>query len=126
MHEVLRFWLRRGVAGFRIDVLWLLIKDDQWRDNPPNPDYKPGMPLFQSQLPLYTTDRPENQDVVAGLRAVVDEFDDRVLIGEIYLPLNRLVAYYGKDLKGVQLPFNFQLLQVALGRAQHRGSDRSI
>jgi len=111
MHEVLRFWLRRGVAGFRIDVLWLLIKDDEWRDNPPNPDYTPGMPLFQSQLPVYTTDRPENQDVVAGLRAVVDEFDDRVLIGEIYLPLNRLVAYYGKNLKGVQLPFNFQLLQ---------------
>jgi len=111
MHEVLRFWLRRGVAGFRIDVLWLLIKDDRWRDNPPNPDYTPGMPLFQSQLPVYTTDRPENQDVVAGLRAVVDEFDDRVLIGEIYLPLNRLVAYYGKNLKGVQLPFNFQLLQ---------------
>ena len=58
MHEVLRFWLRRGVAGFRIDVLWLLIKDDQWRDNPPNPDYKADMPLFHSQLPLYTTDRP--------------------------------------------------------------------
>ncbi len=112
MHEVLRFWLRRGVAGFRVDVLWLLIKDDQWRDNPPNPDYTPGMPLFHSQLPVYTTDRPENQEVVAGLRAVVDEFDDRVLIGEIYLPLNRLVAYYGKNLTGVQLPFNFQLLQA--------------
>jgi alpha-glucosidase len=112
MHDVLRFWLRRGVAGFRVDVLWLLIKDDKWRNNPPNPDYTPGTPLFHSQLPLYTTDRPENQDVVAGLRAVVDEFDDRVLIGEIYLPLDRLVAYYGKNLKGVQLPFNFQLLQA--------------
>jgi alpha-glucosidase len=112
MQEVLRFWLRRGVAGFRIDVLWLLIKDDEWRDNPPNPDYRPGMPLFHSQLPLYTTDRPENQNIVAGLRAVVDEFDDRVLIGEIYLPLERLVAYYGKDSRGVQLPFNFQLLQT--------------
>ena len=48
MHDVLRFWLRRGVDGFRIDVLWLLIKDDQWRDNPPNPDFRPGMPDFQS------------------------------------------------------------------------------
>ena len=112
MHEVLRFWLRRGVAGFRIDVLWLLIKDDQWRNNPPNPDYKQGMPLFHSQRPVYTADRPENQNIVAGLRAVVDEFDDRVLIGELYLPLERLVAYYGKDLKGVQLPFNFQLLRT--------------
>lgn len=113
MHDVLRFWLNRGVDGFRVDVLWLLIKDDQWRDNPPNPDYKSGMAPFHSQLPLYTTDRPEVQAIVSGLRRVLDEFDSRVLIGEIYLPLDRLMAYYGANLDGVQLPFNFQLLQSA-------------
>jgi len=111
MHDVLRFWLRRGVDGFRVDVLWHLIKDDQFRDNPPNPRYAPGMPPHHSQIPLYTTDRPEVQEIVAGLRKVVDEFDDRVLIGEIYLPVERLVAYYGANLGGVHLPFNFQLLQ---------------
>ena len=113
MHDVLRFWLRRGVDGFRIDVLWLLIKDEQWRDNPANPNYKSGGPLFDSQIPLYTSDRPEVQAVVAGLRRVADEFDDRVLIGEIYLPLDRLMSYYGARLEGVQLPFNFQLLLSA-------------
>ena len=112
MHEVLRFWLRKGVDGFRIDVLWMLIKDDQWRDNPANPQFKPGMPPFSRQIPLYTTDRPEVQTVVSGLREVTNEFADSVLIGEIYLPLNRLMTYYGKDLSGVQLPFNFQLLQT--------------
>src|SRR6201996_4924642 len=112
MHDVLRFWLRRGVDGFRIDVLWNLIKDDQWRDNPPNPAYQIGQNPQHSQIPLYTTDRPEVQAVVAGLRSVTDEFEDRVLIGEIYLPVERLVAYYGVNLKGVQLPFNFQLLQA--------------
>lgn len=111
MHDVLRFWLNRGVDGFRVDVLWLLIKDDRWRDNPPNPDYTSGMPLFHSQIPVYTTDRTEVQTVVTGLRRVLDEFDSRVLIGEIYLPLDRLMAYYGTDLDGVHLPFNFQLLQ---------------
>jgi alpha-glucosidase len=111
MHEVLRFWFRRGVDGFRIDVLWLLIKDDEWRDNPPNPAYESGMPVFQTQIPLYTSDRPEVQSVVAGLRDVANEFDDRVLIGEIYLPLEKLIGYYGAHLGGVQLPFNFQLLQ---------------
>jgi alpha-glucosidase len=111
MHDVLRFWLRRGVDGFRVDVLWHLIKDAEFRDNPPNPQYSPGMPPHHSQVPLYTTDRPEVQQIVAGLRKVVDEFDDRVLIGEIYLPVERLVAYYGADLGGVHLPFNFQLLQ---------------
>lgn len=112
MHDVLRFWLKKGVDGFRIDVLWMLIKDDKWRDNPVNPQYQAGMPFFSSQIPLYTTDRPEVQTIVSGLRQVTDEFKDRVLIGEIYLPLNRLMSYYGKDLRGVQLPFNFQLLQT--------------
>jgi alpha-glucosidase len=111
MHDVLRFWLVHGVDGFRVDVLWHLIKDDQFRDNPPNPAYRPGDPPHHSQIPLYTTDRPEVQDIVAGLRRVVDESKDRVLIGEIYLPLERLVAYYGTRLDGVHLPFNFQLLQ---------------
>jgi alpha-glucosidase len=113
MHDVLRFWLKKGVDGFRIDVLWMLIKDDLWRDNPLNPQFRPGMPLFSSQIPLYTSDRPEVQDIVAGLRRVTDEFQDRVLIGEIYLPLDRLVTYYGVNSSGVQLPFNFQLLQSA-------------
>jgi alpha-glucosidase len=112
MHDVLRFWLTKGVDGFRIDVLWMLIKDDQWRDNPVNPEFRSGMPLFSGHIPLYTSDRPEAQLIVAGLRQVTDEFEDRVLIGEIYLPLNRLMAYYGKNSSGVQLPFNFQLLQT--------------
>ncbi len=113
MHDVLRFWLKRGVDGFRVDVLWLLIKDDLWRDNPPNPDYTTAMAPHRNQFPLYTTDRPEVLEVISGLRKVVDEFDDRVLIGEIYLPLARLMAYYGTALDGVHLPFNFQLFHTA-------------
>ena len=38
MDDVLRFWLDRGIDGFRVDVIWHLIKDDQLRDNPPTPD----------------------------------------------------------------------------------------
>jgi alpha-glucosidase len=112
MHGVLRFWLDRGVDGFRVDVLWLLIKDDQFRDNPPNPRWKPGDPPHTSQVALYSADQPEVQDVVAGLRRVIDSYEDRVLIGEIYLPIERLVAYYGANLKGANLPFNFQLLET--------------
>jgi alpha-glucosidase len=46
------------------------------------------------------------------MRRVADEFSDRVLIGEIYLPFERLVAYYGRNLAGVHLPFNFSLLSA--------------
>jgi alpha-glucosidase len=110
IYDVMRFWMRRGVDGFRVDVLWHLIKDEQFRDNPPNPSFRPGRPPHEALLPLYTTDRPEMQEVVAEMRGVVDEFGDRLLIGEIYLPVKRLVAYYGRDLRGVHLPFNFSLI----------------
>ncbi|HEY2136576.1 MAG TPA: alpha-amylase family glycosyl hydrolase [Xanthobacteraceae bacterium] len=110
IHDVMRFWLARGVDGFRVDVIWRLIKDDQFRDNPPNPEFAPGRPPHERLLQVYTADRPEVHEVVAELRRVVDEFDDRVLIGEIYLPLERLVTYYGAELHGAQLPFNFTLL----------------
>jgi alpha-glucosidase len=110
IYDVMRFWLRRGVDGFRVDVLWHLIKDNQFRDNPANPAFVPGRPPHEGLLPLYTTDRPEMADVLTELRSVVDEFSERLLIGEIYLPVERLVAYYGRDLRGVHLPFNFSLL----------------
>jgi alpha-glucosidase len=113
MHDVLRFWLDRGVDGFRVDVLWHLIKDDQFRDNPANPHCRPEDPPHQRQVMVYSADRPEVQEVVAGLRRIVDEYEDRVLIGEIYLPIERLVAYYGADLAGAHLPFNFQLIEAA-------------
>ena len=115
MYDVLRFWLDRGVDGFRVDVMWHLIKDDRLRDNPPDPDWTPDRPGSSFRLlATYTTDRPETMDIVADMRAVLDEFGDRVLIGEIYLPYERLVAYYGThpDRPGAHLPFNFRLLLV--------------
>lgn len=113
MHAVLRFWLDRGVDGFRVDVLWHLIKDAEFRDNPPNPAYREGDPPHTQQVMLYSADRPEVHELVAELRRITDDYGDRVLIGEIYLPIERLVAYYGVDLKGAHLPFNFQLIETA-------------
>jgi alpha-glucosidase len=112
IHDVMRFWLRKGVDGFRVDVIWHLIKDAEFRDNPPNPGYRYGRPPHEQVLPLRTTDQPEVHDVIAGMRRVIDEFDARVLIGEIYLPPERLVAYYGKDVAEAHLPFNFALLST--------------
>jgi len=112
MFEVMRFWLDRGVDGFRVDVIWHLIKDDQFRDNPPNPDWTPGRPGNERLLEFYSTDRPEVHEVVSQMRRVVDAYPDRVLIGEIYLSVGQLVTYYGPKLDEANLPFNFQLLQA--------------
>jgi maltooligosyltrehalose trehalohydrolase len=50
MFGALRFWLDRGVDGFRVDVIWLLIKDEALRDNPPNPHFQPEGPEGHSQV----------------------------------------------------------------------------
>jgi alpha-glucosidase len=112
IHDDMRFWLAKGVDGFRVDVIWHLIKDAEFRDNPPNPHFREGRPPHEQILTKYSTDQPEVHEVIAGMRRVIDEFDGRVLIGEIYLPLHRLVAYYGNDLGGAHLPFNFALLST--------------
>ncbi len=113
MLNVLRFWLDRGVDGFRVDVMWLLIKDDLFRDNPINPGYRGAGPSAHRFLQLYNSNRPEVHSIVREMRAVLDRYRDRVLIGEIYLPVQQLVTYYGEDLKGAELPFNFHLIQCA-------------
>jgi alpha-glucosidase len=111
MYNVLRFWLERGVDGFRVDVIWHLIKDAQFRDNPPNLGYRTGQQPYARLDPVYTTDRPEVHEVIGEMRRLVDAYEDRVLIGEIYLPVERLVTYYGINRQGMHLPFNFQLLR---------------
>ncbi len=110
MLEVLRFWLDRGVDGFRIDALRQIIKDDQLRHNPPNPDYQPYQDPYHQEFPTYTTDRPEVMDMIARMRHLSEQYEERLLIGELYLPIERLVTYYGIEGKGVHLPFNFHLI----------------
>jgi alpha-glucosidase len=110
MHDVLRFWLDRGVDGFRIDVIHHLLEDALFRDNPPNPGFEQGMRPSHALLRTYTVDQPELQDIIAEVRSVVDEYPEKVLIGEIHLPIDRLVTYYGAELSGIHLPFNFNLI----------------
>jgi alpha-glucosidase len=110
MLDALRFWLDRGVDGFRVDVIWLMIKDEQLRDNPPNPDYVEGQRSLGALLPLYSADQPEVHDIIGMMRRLLDQYDERMMVGEIYLPLERLMTYYGVNSSGTHLPFNFQLI----------------
>jgi alpha-glucosidase len=70
-----------------------------------------GQSTGNSLLTVYNSNQPEVHVVVAEMRALIDQYPNRVLIGEIYLPVKALMTYYGKDLKGANLPFNFLLLQ---------------
>jgi alpha-glucosidase len=88
------------------------VKDEHFNDNPPNESWCEGMDPYQKVVPVHNTDRPEVHDIIRRMRALFDRFDARVLIGEIYLPVERLVQYYGADLAGAHLPFNFQLINA--------------
>ncbi|HEX6983759.1 MAG TPA: alpha-amylase family glycosyl hydrolase, partial [Planctomycetaceae bacterium] len=112
MFDAMRFWLDRGVDGFRVDVIWHIVKDEEFRDNPRNPDYRPGNNPYHEFLETYTADRPEVHDVISEMRAVLDAYPERMMVGEIYLPVERLVAYYGEGGEGVHMPFNFQLVTL--------------
>ena len=110
MFNAMRFWLDKGVDGFRVDVMWHMIKDDQFRDNPINPDYTEDKSPYDKYIQAYNTDQPEVHEIVKKMRNVMDEYDERVMIGEIYLPIDKLVTYYGEDNEGTHLPFNFLLV----------------
>jgi alpha-glucosidase len=112
MYDIMKFWLDLGIDGFRIDVIWHLIKDRHLRDNPKNPFYEEHMNPYDSLLPLYSTDQSEVHEIVEEMRAIHDQYNEHMMIGEIYLPIQRLVTYYGASGKGAHLPFNFTLISM--------------
>ena len=113
MLDALRFWMKRGVDGFRMDVVGLIIKDKELRDNPPDPDANPNLlpnDLFGRQLHIYNQDQDEVHEMIKAIRATLDEFPDRCGIGELWGPMDRWVRYYGENGDELQLPFNFRLM----------------
>jgi alpha-glucosidase len=111
MLDVLRFWLERGVDGFRVDVISLLIKDAHFRDEPYVPDPATASEDELMQSHTRTEDQPEGHDIIRQMRRVLDDYGNRVLIGELWYPYEKLVTYYGKNLDECHLPFNFGLLK---------------
>jgi alpha-glucosidase len=116
MLGVMRFWLDKGVDGFRVDVIWLMMKDELLRDEPANPDWD-GVVPHNSLRHIYTQSVAGVHDVIRQMRAVLDEYDERMMVGEIYLPNEELVTYYGRFLPDqtndeCHMPFNFQLINT--------------
>jgi alpha-glucosidase len=103
--EILRFWLDRGVNGFRIDVAHALVKDAALADEPE------PFPVTRFSSDWRTAiDRPEVHDIYRGWRRIADAYDgDRVLVGEIvFSDATRVAAYLRPD--ELQLAFNFSLV----------------
>jgi alpha-glucosidase len=114
MFEVLRFWLDRGVDGFRIDVAQFVAKDPLLRDNPPNtdPELMAFMGAWRRQLHLYDHGHPDLHAIYREFRALLDSYPgDRVSIGEMHHEqFDVWAGFYGQNLDEIHLPFNFHLL----------------
>ena len=113
MLDVVRFWLRRGVDGLRVDAIDALFEDPSLRPNPYEARLRPGSATEHSQHFKYNEYQPENFEEFRRLRSVAAEFGaDRVLIGETYpRRIGELRKYYGAHDDAFQLPFNFYLLR---------------
>lgn len=80
--EVARFWMDRGVDGFRLDVANYYVHDARLRDNPPSGDPTPALPR-NMQLHAYNSNQPETLAFVAKLREVLDGWGDKMMVGEL-------------------------------------------
>ncbi|MFT3728459.1 MAG: alpha-amylase family glycosyl hydrolase [Terricaulis sp.] len=80
--DVAKFWLDRGIDGFRLDVVNFFVHDAQLRDNPPLPFKKTPPRPHQFQRQLYTRTQPETLQFIARLRALLDQYG-AMAVGEI-------------------------------------------
>jgi alpha-glucosidase len=113
MADTLRFWLKRGVDGFRVDASAVLAEDDLLRDDPPNLEADDATPPPQRLKRIFTDDRRESVAYIEEMRAVLDEFGDRLLCGEVQGKTDRIGHFYGEpDCPRFHLPLNFALLDT--------------
>lgn len=107
----MRFWLDKGVDGFRVDVIWMMIKDAHFRDEELNSGWD-GVAPYGRIKHERTQNLPEVHDVIREMRKVLDAYDERMMVGEIYMPNADLMTYYGAELDECHMPFNFQLIRA--------------
>jgi alpha-glucosidase len=120
--EILRFWLDRGVDGFRIDVAHRMARDPDLRDNP---EYGLADGEYLRDWTPETAPRdqdwPEVHEILRGFRKILDAYDARMAIGEVFLlDPSRLVRYYGEHEDELHLAFNFSFLRAPWSAAAFR------
>lgn len=119
--RILRFWFDRGVAGFRIDVAHMVVKDAELRDNPPATDEDPLLDQIRGQRPVYNSCRPEVHDLHRRWRRIADSYDPpRVLVGETFLAhIEDVLAFYGTG-DELNLAFNIPFVHTRLDAGELR------
>ncbi|CTQ50676.1 alpha-glucosidase [Jannaschia donghaensis] len=116
--DVTRFWLERGVDGFRLDTINFYFADKELRDNPALPPERrnatiaPSVNPYNHQEHIYSKNQPENLDFLKRFRALLDEFPGAAAVGEVgdaQLGME-LLGQYTRDGQGVQMCYAFDFL----------------
>lgn len=100
----MRFWLDRGVDGFRMDVFNAYFKDIDLQDNP----FKPGIRRFDMQKHIHDIDQPEMLPLLAEMRTLLDSYPERYFVGETFLDgTEKAARYIGGDRLHAAFDFDF-------------------
>lgn len=119
--DVMRFWLDRGVDGFRVDVINRLVEDDDMKDEPINPNYQPGRDNpYNALLHTETRNQPETLHLIDVFCAVLKEYGAKYLIGEARLRVDEILEFYGACTNGRMIPFNFNFMHMPWNAESYR------
>lgn len=129
--RILRFWFDRGIAGFRIDVAHMVVKDALLRDNPPTDERDHWMDQLRGQRQVHNACQPEVHEVYRRWRRIADSYDPpRLLLGETHVfDLDAVASFYG-DGDELGLAFNFAFVHEDFDaerlRAVVRDTERAL
>ncbi|MCG2770217.1 MAG: DUF3459 domain-containing protein [Anaerolineae bacterium] len=104
LFDELHFWLDRGVDGFRLDVASAYYKDAELRNNP----FRLGLRPYDRQHHIHDWNQPETHGVIRDLRKLLDQYPERMAVGEV--SRGHIVEYYGNGQDEFHLNFNFDFL----------------
>ena len=110
----MRFWLDRGVDGFRLDTVNYYFHDTLLRSNPPEPrnDVTPAVNPYDMQDHIYSKTRPENIPFLQRLRVLLDSYDERAMVGEVGEGRRavKVMADYTRGTDRLHMAYSFDLL----------------
>ena len=111
MMDVLRFWMARGVDGFRMDVVYVVWKHPEMPDQPliEGAKGRGETDKFQRQQQIYAFNYDGIHEIMREIRQVLDE-EGAIGIAELWLSLDERMTYYGENMDEFHLPFNFDFI----------------
>ena len=118
MKNILKFWLDKGIDGFRVDAVPFLLEDLEYRNEPKNPDFNgSNQSDYNSLRHIYTTNVGGVHTIVEDWRKTVDCYSEpdqeKVFIGEVYSDIDTVMKYYGGKKAEFDFPFNFFLIGIS-------------